>query len=116
MYQPLAWTTRQREHRQIAINRHQSNRSGSNSSLDGPRPRQLASSISLAQRAASIRPQLLPALLNMAAQQPNVGAANSAGDVAHRGAAARTSFGINGSGVKIGVLSDSFDNRGTAAA
>jgi hypothetical protein len=83
---------------------------------DGPRPRQLASSISLAQRAAAIRPQLLPALLNMAAQQPNVGAANSAGDVAHRAAAARTSFGINGSGVKIGVLSDSFDNRGTAAA
>jgi Subtilase family/FG-GAP-like repeat len=83
---------------------------------DGPRPQPLASSISLTRRAASIRPQLLPALLNLAAQQTNVGVANSAGDVAHRAAAARTSFAINGAGVKIGVLSDSFNNLGTAAA
>ncbi|MEN3331095.1 MAG: hypothetical protein V7641_460, partial [Blastocatellia bacterium] len=83
---------------------------------DGPRPYQPASFRSLTQRAAAIRPKLLPALLNLAAQQPNIGVATSAGDTAHRAAAARTTFAINGSGVKIGVMSDSFNNLGTAPA
>jgi subtilisin family serine protease len=39
--------------------------------------------------------------------QFNVGAANSEGDTTHRAALARSTFGVNGSGVKIGVLSDS---------
>ena len=39
----------------------------------------------------------------------NVGSVNSEGDVAHRANTARTAFSVNGTGVKIGVLSDSVD-------
>lgn len=39
----------------------------------------------------------------------NVGSVRSAGDVAHRASEARTSFSVDGTGVKIGVLSDSVD-------
>src|SRR5689334_17542511 len=39
----------------------------------------------------------------------NVGVATSQGDTAHGADRARTFFGVNGSGVKIGVLSDSVD-------
>src|SRR5262249_34950553 len=38
---------------------------------------------------------------------PNVGAATSQGDIAHRARDGRNFFGITGAGVKIGVLSDS---------
>lgn len=39
----------------------------------------------------------------------NVGSVTSAGDVAHRAAEARASFAVDGTGIKIGVLSDSVD-------
>ncbi len=39
----------------------------------------------------------------------NTGSVNSEGDVAHRANTARTTFGVNGSGVKVAVLSDSVD-------
>lgn len=39
----------------------------------------------------------------------NVGLVTSQGDVAMNADAARATFGVNGNGVKIGVLSDSFD-------
>ena len=47
-----------------------------------------------------------------------VALATSEGDVTHKAALARAVFGMNGSGVKIGVLSDSYDTRttGTNAA
>ncbi len=39
----------------------------------------------------------------------NVGSVTSEGDVAHRANTARTTFGFDGTGVKVGVLSDSVD-------
>lgn len=44
-----------------------------------------------------------------------VGAATSQGDVAQRSNAARASFGVSGAGVKVGVLSDSYNCLGGAA-
>ncbi len=46
---------------------------------------------------------------------PATGSATSEGDVPHRAAAAGTTFGVNGAGVKIGVLSDSYNYLGKAA-
>jgi hypothetical protein len=42
------------------------------------------------------------------------GARTSEGDVQLQAAAARNSFGVDGTGVKVGVLSDSFDRDGSA--
>ncbi len=39
----------------------------------------------------------------------NVGAVNSGGDIAHRANQVRSTYGVDGSGIKIGVLSDSVD-------
>jgi subtilisin-like proprotein convertase family protein len=67
------------------------------------------------QRAMNIRAQLTSALakygVRAGAQDPttNAGTVTSAGDVAHNASAARNFFGVNGTGVKIGVLSDSVD-------
>src|SRR5499426_2683514 len=66
-------------------------------------------------RAMNIRAQLTSALakygVRAGAQDPttNAGTVTSAGDVAHNASAARNFFGVNGTGVKIGVLSDSVD-------
>lgn len=46
----------------------------------------------------------------------NIGPRNSEGDVTHLAAAARSAFGVTGSGVKIGVLSDSVDYLVTSQA
>lgn len=48
--------------------------------------------------------------------ETNVGSVTSQGDVAHRANTARTSFAVNGSGVKVGVLSDSTDHIATSQA
>lgn len=48
--------------------------------------------------------------------ETHVGSVNSQGDVTHRATTARTSFGVNGSGVKVGVLSDSTDHLATSQA
>ena len=40
----------------------------------------------------------------------NTGSATSQGDVAHAAASARTTYGIDGTGVKVGVLSDGVDS------
>ncbi|HEX9265727.1 MAG TPA: S8 family serine peptidase [Candidatus Binatia bacterium] len=66
----------------------------------------------------------LPAAASMAslqfAQPPvaitNVGNVTSQGDQAMRSNVARTNFGVNGSGVTVGVLSNSFNCLGGAAA
>jgi hypothetical protein len=50
-----------------------------------------------------------------AAAAPCLGAATSEGDVQLRAAEARQAFGVDGSGVTVGVLSDSFDRDGGAA-
>jgi len=46
----------------------------------------------------------------------NVGDVTSQGDVAMRSDIARTTFGVDGAGVTVGTLSDSFDCLGDAAA
>ena len=46
----------------------------------------------------------------------HVGIVTSQGDRAMRADIARATFGVSGAGVKVGVLSDSFDCKGGAAA
>ncbi len=46
----------------------------------------------------------------------NIGLATSTGDTAHTAASARTTFSVNGNGIKIGVLSDSYNNQAAAPA
>ncbi len=41
----------------------------------------------------------------------NVGAVTSQGDIADQAAGVRAGYGINGAGVKIGIISDSFNNN-----
>jgi hypothetical protein len=50
-----------------------------------------------------------------AAAMTNVGLVTSQGDQAMRSNVARTTFGVDGSGVKVGVLSDSFNCLGGAS-
>ncbi len=45
-----------------------------------------------------------------------IGSRNSQGDRTHRSFDARNAFGVDGTGLKIGVISDSFNNLGAAAA
>jgi subtilisin-like proprotein convertase family protein len=84
------------------------------------RPAKLARTLSqlrrpdFAARAQRVREQLQPLLDRRAKLQEtppttNVGAVTSEGDKALGADRARTFFGVNGSGVKIGVLSDSVD-------
>jgi len=80
-----------------------------------------AKSQSFASRAGRVREQLPQAMRTFEAQDPaqpipNVGAVTTAGDVAHRAATARATFGVNGSGVKVGVLSDSYNRFGAASS
>jgi hypothetical protein len=51
-----------------------------------------------------------------AAASLNVGSVTSQGDEAMRSNVARSTFGVDGTGVKVGVLSDSFNCLGGAAA
>lgn len=46
----------------------------------------------------------------------NVGSITSQGDFALRAATARTTHGVNGAGITVGVLSDAYDTLGGAAA
>ena len=62
----------------------------------------------------------LPALLDLQALRfgtavaagTGTGSVNSQGDTALRASNARATYAVNGSGVKVGVLSDSFNNNG----
>lgn len=72
-----------------------------------------------AARASGVRAQLPQAMRAVTPQNnpnpvPHIGSVTSAGDTAHAAAAARAMFGVNGAGVKIGVLSDSYNNQGGA--
>ncbi len=70
------------------------------------------------QRAERIRQQVKKALAAEGFKPDDlpIGAATSQGDVKHNAALARTTFSVNGTGVKIGVLSDSYNAQGAAAA
>jgi Calx-beta domain/Subtilase family len=64
---------------------------------------------------------VLSALRNLQFARPplaitNMGSVTSQGDAAQRSSVARTMFGVTGSGVMVGVLSDSFNCLGGAAA
>lgn len=67
-------------------------------------------------RVDSVRSQLPAALADRSTRQmsddrqfPNAGSVTTEGDKTHRADAARATFGVDGTGVKIGVLSDSVD-------
>jgi hypothetical protein len=57
-------------------------------------------------RAATVKAKLAGLLPNAPQIRPFVGSQNSQGDITHKAATARTVFGVNGTGVKIGVLSN----------
>jgi hypothetical protein len=74
-----------------------------------------------AERAANVRRQLTAALANAQQQNngghgTNVGTVISQGDRTHRADDLRANFGYQGQGIRIGVLSDSFDATSGAAA
>ena len=55
-------------------------------------------------------------LARVSTMHTHVGAVTSQGDVALRANLARTTFSVDGTGVKVGTLSDSYNCLGTAAA
>ncbi len=71
------------------------------------------SSIPFAQRAANVRAQLTEYLKT---RNQIIGSVTSQGDAAHRAADVRSTFGYLGQGIKIGVLSDSYNAAGGAAS
>jgi len=69
-------------------------------------------------RAGNVRKEISEALKQKENSGTNfnssiVASAISQGDVAHKADLARAVFGVNGSGIKIGVISDSYDTRST---
>ena len=64
------------------------------------------------QRAEKVREKIMKALSDKKFS-PFIGSVTSNGDVKHNAALARTNFGVNGTGIKIGILSDSYDTRST---
>jgi len=71
---------------------------------------------SFAERAERVRSQLAKAMARNANATTATGSVNSEGDRAHRSDDTRNNFGYLGQGVKIGVLSDSFNSLGGVAA
>src|SRR3989442_3218556 len=70
-------------------------------------------------RAAKVRSQLSNALSEFQGKRilvPNVGSKTSEGDTTHKASNARTTFGANGAGVRIGVLSDGVSNLSASQA
>jgi len=67
-------------------------------------------------RAARIRKQLAALLQAGRITGTGQGAVTAEGDETHRAFDARGAFGVTGAGLKIGVLSDSANNTGAAAA
>jgi hypothetical protein len=76
---------------------------------------------SFALRAQMVRERLTTALAKLTEDDPgvpgagtNAGARTSEGDITHRANIARSRYGVDGTGVKIGVLSDGVVNLATA--
>ncbi len=75
--------------------------------------------LSREQRAANVRAALADALPKVASRKalaPFVGSRLSEGDATHRAALARAVFGVSGSGIRIGVLSDGVTNLAASQA
>jgi Subtilase family len=72
------------------------------------------------QRTLQLRAKLRNLLAGLPSAQtsgfPSTGVAFTEGDVVHRADLARNTFGANGTGIKVGILSDSFNLLGGAAA
>ncbi|MFN8357659.1 MAG: S8 family serine peptidase [Spirosomataceae bacterium] len=68
-------------------------------------------------RGATVRKQLQQAMKKWEAapMAPVMGSVTSEGDATHKANLARTNFGIDGTGIKIGVLSDSYNAAAAAA-
>jgi subtilisin-like proprotein convertase family protein len=67
------------------------------------------------ERSARVRQKLATTLNGISfARAAMVGSVTSEGDVTHRAAEARGFYGVNGAGVKIGVLADGVDSLGSA--
>jgi hypothetical protein len=79
---------------------------------------------SLAERQERVKAKVASALAAMTAQGsvvpvfniPGIRTSVAEGDFTHRSRAARTTFRVDGTGLKIGILSDSFNNLGGYAA
>src|SRR5215831_11108364 len=69
-----------------------------------------------AERAARVRGQLMNALASSAMPMTPVGSVNSEGDRTHRADDVRNTYGYAGQGIRIGILSDSYNNLGQAPA
>ena len=71
-----------------------------------------------AKRASTVRTRLSETLrrLNQDGIVPSVGSVNSEGDITHKAALARGIFNVDGTGVKIGVLSDGVTNLAASQA
>lgn len=73
--------------------------------------------LTFAERAAKVRAQLVSYLATRAGTAaPFVGKATSQGDKAHQADTAKNQYGFSGEGIRIGVMSDSFNYLGGAAA
>jgi hypothetical protein len=68
------------------------------------------------ERVANVRSKLTAYLNEQEQQHPTIGKVTSQGDTTHRAADVRKTFGFKGAGIKIGVLSDSYNAAGGAAA
>jgi hypothetical protein len=69
-----------------------------------------------AERAANVREGMRSFLANRAAGAGFTGLVDSEGDRAHRADDTRNTYGYSGFGIKVGVLSDSFNSTGGAPA
>src|ERR1044071_6651732 len=73
--------------------------------------------LSFAERAAKVRTQLVSYLAARAGlPAPFVGKVTSQGDKAHQADTAKSQYGFSGEGIRIGVMSDSFNYLGGLAA
>src|SRR5262249_45022870 len=68
-----------------------------------------AKALPFEQRASRIRSHLTNALSSANAAAAS-GSVSSQGDTSHKAALARDTFGVNGTGIKIGILSDGVSN------
>src|SRR5262249_18307672 len=75
----------------------------------GANRRERPQALSFEQRSARVRNYLSNALSRGRAKA-TAGSISSEGDTTHKAALARETFGVNGSGVKIGILSDGVTN------
>ncbi|MGC4103417.1 S8 family serine peptidase [Ferruginibacter sp.] len=72
--------------------------------------------LSFQQRAEKVRRQLSNYINSKAANGFFTGSVNSQGDRAHRADDTRTTYGYEGQGIRIGLLSDSYNSKGAVAS